>query len=102
MYGLPAEDVDLLHIIRMYLPHGLDTAGGALSEGDLVWLTPHAHSRSAPPGCSFHVRQRERRRPRCCRLHLLKQAAQGSSSRWRRPQAVPPLRQLLTLLAELQ
>ena len=106
MHGLPAGEVDLLHISHVCLPHDLDTAGrahdGMLSEGELVWLTPRAHSRSAPPGCSFHVRQPETRRPRCCRLPLLNQAAQGSSSRWSRPKAVPPLRQLLLLLFKLR
>ena len=102
MYGLPAEDFDLLHISHMCLSHGLDIAAGALSEAEPVCLTPHAHSRSAPPGCSFHVRQPERRRLCCCRLHLLNQAAQGSNSRQRSPTAVPPLRQLLVLLIELK
>ena len=106
MHGLPEGDVALLHISHTCLRHGLDTAGGAhegvLSEAELVWLTRHAHSRSAPPGCSFHGHQLERRRPRCCRLHLLIQAAQGSSSRRRCPKAVPPLRQLLLLLIQLK
>ena len=106
MHTLPAGDVERMHISHICLPHSLDTAGGAhdgvLSKNQLVWLTPHAHSRSARPGCSFHVRLLERRRPRCCRLQLPKQAAQGSSSRWRRPTAVPPLRQLLLLLIELK
>ena len=102
MHGVPAEDVDLLHISHRCLPHSLDTAGGALSDSESVWLTPHAHSRSAPPGCSFHACQPERRRPRCCRLQLLNQAAQGSSSRWRCPKAVAPLCQLLLLLVKLK